>query len=1660
MKKITLKSILIYICFLAFVFGMGNASDAFAATDTTYVAQVNSVRYQNYEEAWNAAKGGGTITMLDNWTISGVLAVDEKATVTVNMNGFMINRGLNSSKGSGQVFLVKPDAVLNIIGEKNSQTEHKGTIQNDVWHYNDNGNYTIKGALITGGYNSNGGGAIHIQKNAQVNINNITIAGNVTSDSNGAGAIRLQGNNSKITISDSEICYNKSTNGGGGAIRIEGVDANVQILGTKINNNTATDNNNISGITDYHNSDGGAIQINNGTVSIEKSSYRVSEISFNSTSRNGGAIYVSNGNLLLHENTIIARNNAGKEGGAVYADSGADVVEIKGIFTGNYATEEGGAIYVNSVIDGNRGVKISNAEFLGNRAVLHGGAIYVDKDDNIYFSGKVITSGNSPDNLYIFKQNSIHSNDLTAGSKIGITTQWNVTSTAPVKTQNYQYFFSDKTEYEIVGTSDSFYFVNAEMGAPDSIRVGNKSYPVTKGTFEYHAIEGQRPAYFYYSDGYFVDSPRYYNEHLATMSSCVAIAGGNSVYEGEYTPEKGSKNIVNLFESAGFKDIYIHYPEPEFYGKDSEFLSTIGYAIASRDITTNGYTQTLIAIAVRGGNYEDEWASNVTLGDGVGEARGFCDAANQVEQGIYDYISKYGLNAGSSKFWISGFSRGGATANLVSKRLTDKYGENYVYAYCFEAPQGGVFSEIQDGRTYANIHCVLNATDIVPCVGTTEMGFIRYGVDHMLPLYQVRSSEYEAQKKKMLTQLAAINPEITFDDEFYEATIMYIESAFGADLIQKVGPSFYTTAAEWNPVFIKNIQEYSLTNNVSGSIYNKDSVNWHGYRNYWSTYKWYLYEEKGELLIKCYDTEPADIESGKYTVLTIEDSVINIMSFYFGTDSYKKEQIMNALDLDAIMKSIDTNDIYWDIIGVWNDFSIDKKNKEFNKLWSATGIEGQVAGVLTAEEIKTLKTSFYVLADFLLDFVSDDYDYTDQNLLGTLAYNIFNIFQTHYYDVVCAWARSYDSFYASGDLVAPPAVPAPNIQSGIYNRDINVNFTSTNDSVKIYYTMDGSDPDLSTGNYIEHTKDIQILLRESANKEVTIKAIAVYNGATSEVATYNYIVTTNAVISAEDEIIRVNNFNGSAYLVLAEYDGDILIDVEYYPVTNGSEIAFADSSLNFDNKVMAYVVRDIKGYASFNPLCDAVSITGENEPKREVKLEAQNVISLESFEVKQADDPEYIDVTFSIIDTNAQFLMVALYDKDTQSDFSSALYFNQVEKNEDNIYSFRIRRSRWSEAINSYSLRGRSLVLTVAANGIPEKDTAETACQEKEYTITYYLNGGTNNSRNPDYFTMSDEFLLNNPSREYYEFVAWYSDPYFEGSPVWAIGAGTCENISLYAKWRPMTCCIIYTDGVDGETIFPDRVFEREYNSITPGFGTNPTREGYTFVGWDKEVSTYIKGDVVYNAVWEKNQHIHTEVIDEAVAPTCTEAGLTEGKHCEECGKVLVSQEAVAELGHDYKAVVTAPDCENGGYTTYTCTACGDTYVANEVAPNGHNKGEVVVENEVAPKCDVAGSYDLVVYCDVCGEELDRETVEVDALTHTDEDGDYICDNGCGYEYEKPEEPTPEEPTPDTPDEPTDITCDHLCHQSGFMGFIWKIVQFFNMLFNINPTCKCGVTHY
>ncbi len=193
----------------------------------------------------------------------------------------------------------------------------------------------------------------------------------------------------------------------------------------------------------------------------------------------------------------------------------------------------------------------------------------------------------------------------------------------------------------------------------------------------------------------------------------------------------------------------------------------------------------------------------------------------------------------------------------------------------------------------------------------------------------------------------------------------------------------------------------------------------------------------------------------------------------------------------------------------------------------------------------------------------------------------------------------------------------------------------------------------------------------------------------------------------------------------------------------------------------------------------------------------------------------------------------------------------------------------------------------------------------------------------------------------------------------------------------------------------------------------------------------------------------HTEVVDAAKAPTCTETGLTEGKHCSVCKEVIVAQEEVAALGHTEEVIAAkAPTCTETGLTEgKKCSVCGEILVAQTRVPsNGHTEetvagtaatcteagltdgmkcsicGEILVvqeviaaighqdddgdyscdvcgtdlctdhihaepieENRVESTCTVAGSYESVVKCSRCGEEISRETKALPLADHTEE---------------------------------------------------------------------------
>ncbi|MCD7837576.1 MAG: fibronectin type III domain-containing protein, partial [Clostridiales bacterium] len=160
--------------------------------------------------------------------------------------------------------------------------------------------------------------------------------------------------------------------------------------------------------------------------------------------------------------------------------------------------------------------------------------------------------------------------------------------------------------------------------------------------------------------------------------------------------------------------------------------------------------------------------------------------------------------------------------------------------------------------------------------------------------------------------------------------------------------------------------------------------------------------------------------------------------------------------------------------------------------------------------------------------------------------------------------------------------------------------------------------------------------------------------------------------------------------------------------------------------------------------------------------------------------------------------------------------------------------------------------------------------------------------------------------------------------------------------------------------------------------------EGFTIYGHaDTAADTYANE----NEIEFVSIHYEGEAVTEnEVEATCTEDGSYDTVvYCTVCGEEL-SRETVTvpATGHSYdEGVVTEPTCTEGGYTTYICTVCGETYTADETEATGHTEGEAVTENEVEATCTEDGSYDTVVYCTVCGEELSRETTVVPATGHS-----------------------------------------------------------------------------
>ena len=108
--------------------------------------------------------------------------------------------------------------------------------------------------------------------------------------------------------------------------------------------------------------------------------------------------------------------------------------------------------------------------------------------------------------------------------------------------------------------------------------------------------------------------------------------------------------------------------------------------------------------------------------------------------------------------------------------------------------------------------------------------------------------------------------------------------------------------------------------------------------------------------------------------------------------------------------------------------------------------------------------------------------------------------------------------------------------------------------------------------------------------------------------------------------------------------------------------------------------------------------------------------------------------------------------------------------------------------------------------------------------IIYHLDGGTNASGNPFFYSALSEFTLKDPTREDYTFEGWYSDSNFT-TRVTQIVKGTTGNLELYAKWK--AAALTPEEQVQS---FVERMY-------TVALGRNADPEGVTF--WTNQLLTH-----------------------------------------------------------------------------------------------------------------------------------------------------------------------------------------------------------------------------
>lgn len=159
---------------------------------------------------------------------------------------------------------------------------------------------------------------------------------------------------------------------------------------------------------------------------------------------------------------------------------------------------------------------------------------------------------------------------------------------------------------------------------------------------------------------------------------------------------------------------------------------------------------------------------------------------------------------------------------------------------------------------------------------------------------------------------------------------------------------------------------------------------------------------------------------------------------------------------------------------------------------------------------------------------------------------------------------------------------------------------------------------------------------------------------------------------------------------------------------------------------------------------------------------------------------------------------------------------------------------------------------TVVRDGQTDPEGPENPPAPASYTVTWYDEDGVTVLDGPKTFSAGETEPVTSIVPEK---AADHDNTYrFSGWSKSVDNDGNIKYVATYEAVPVRTYMVTYKDGANG-SVFSDKVFDNlKTGDQTPSFGSAPSREGYTFTGWDPVPGNTVgTSDAVYTAVWTKN---------------------------------------------------------------------------------------------------------------------------------------------------------------------------------------------------------------